>query len=56
MTLDSVLMACLMAHPKRPDIDVAETPFTRAELDERIDYWMRLLSKVVHGEGEPDDV
>lgn len=44
MTLpDPVFACCANAFPARPVIDVAETPWTQAELDVRIDHWMGQL-------------
>jgi len=45
MTLpDPVFAYVVRAFPNRPEVDVAETPWTRDELDARIDYWTRRLS------------
>jgi len=37
---DPLFVHCARSFPERPTIDVAETPWTREELDARIDYWM----------------
>jgi len=44
MLPDPVFAQCVRSFPERPIIDPAETPWTRDELDHRIDYWMRLLA------------
>jgi len=41
----SIFSRCVESFPERPDIDPEETPFTREQVDERIDYWMKKLSE-----------
>ena len=52
-TAEPVFAECFRSFPARPVIDVAETPWTRDELDARIDYWMDLLARFVRA-GEID--
>lgn len=35
-----ILAACLKTYPDRPALNAAEWPYTREELEDRIDYWM----------------
>lgn len=55
MTLpDPVFACCARTFPVRPIIDDAETPWTRDELDARIDHWMTQL-KMLAAWGEREE-
>lgn len=42
---DPLFAVCWNAYPERPDVDVAETPWTREQLAGRIDYWHRQIHR-----------
>jgi hypothetical protein len=36
----------IKTYPKRPKLNAAEWPYRKDELEDRIDYWMRLMDDI----------